>query len=176
MHLAQSGLIKIGALISYCGGPLILSDLLKPRLGAPLAFGVTFAPIALWLFGSMALAESAWEGPRAGSANRELPAPGELAAPMEPSGTVPDLVGWGDEARHGILMLRLGVVGAVLTLIMHLYGAWTLATTTARADSGLNLVGLVVGAPMAGGFLYLARKRLSRVGAFHVGTSPIDPT
>lgn len=151
MHFAQSGIVKIGALISYCGGPLILSDSLKPRIGVPLAFGVTFAPIALLLFGIMALADSPWTGPRA-----------ERADPEAPS--------------HGILMVRLGVVGAVLTLLMHGYGAWTLATTTARADSGLNLVGLVVGVPMAGGFLYLARKRLIRVGAFHVGTSRIDPT
>jgi len=176
MHFAQSGLIKIGALISYCGGPLILSDSLKPRIGTPLAFGATFAPIALLLFGIMALADSAWTGPRAERADPEPPLPGEQAPPVEPSGTVPDLVGWGDEARHGILMVRLGVVGAVLTLLMHGYGAWTLATTTARADSGLNLVGLVVGVPMAGGFLYLARERLSRVRSFHVGTSRIDPT
>jgi hypothetical protein len=38
MNLFQQSMIRVGALFSYCGGPLIVCDMLKPRLGTFLAF------------------------------------------------------------------------------------------------------------------------------------------
>ena len=46
------GFVKIGALACYCGGPLLLSDVLKARYGTPFSFGVTFLPILLMFFGT----------------------------------------------------------------------------------------------------------------------------
>ncbi len=34
----REGLLKIAAIFSYCGGPLFIADLLKPRWGAGLAY------------------------------------------------------------------------------------------------------------------------------------------
>ena len=49
--------LKVGALLAFCGGPLRLSDTLKPVLGKDPAFAVAFAPIVLVLLGTFALAE-----------------------------------------------------------------------------------------------------------------------
>ena len=47
--------LKLAALFSFCGGPLFVSDLLKPRVGTPAAFWITFAPVGLMLVGAMHL-------------------------------------------------------------------------------------------------------------------------
>jgi hypothetical protein len=51
--------LKIASLFSFCGGPLIFCDWLKPRLGQPLALGLAFAPVALLLYGLLALRDGA---------------------------------------------------------------------------------------------------------------------
>lgn len=48
-------LLKVAALFSYCGGPLLFSSHLKPWLGDMGAFIATFAPIVLVLLGALAL-------------------------------------------------------------------------------------------------------------------------
>jgi hypothetical protein len=48
-------LVKIAALFSYCGGPLLVSDLLKPRFGTQVAFPVTIAPVLLMVLGALFL-------------------------------------------------------------------------------------------------------------------------
>jgi hypothetical protein len=47
--------LKLAALGSYCGGPLLLCDRLKPHLGTLLAFLVTFIPVGFMLFASFFL-------------------------------------------------------------------------------------------------------------------------
>jgi hypothetical protein len=47
--------LKISALLSYCGGPLFLSNLLKPRLGIGPAFLITFLPVGLMFIGALSL-------------------------------------------------------------------------------------------------------------------------
>jgi hypothetical protein len=47
--------VKIAALFSFCGGPLLVSDLLKPRFGTHVAFFVTIAPVLVMLFGALFL-------------------------------------------------------------------------------------------------------------------------
>jgi hypothetical protein len=49
--------LKIGALLSFCGGPLYVTDLLKPMLGNPGAFVAGFSPVALMVFGVFSLVE-----------------------------------------------------------------------------------------------------------------------
>lgn len=49
--------LKLGALLSFCGGPLRLTDALKPELGKDPAFAIAFAPVVLVLLGTFALAE-----------------------------------------------------------------------------------------------------------------------
>jgi hypothetical protein len=47
--------LKIAALFAFCGGPLLVSDQLKPRFGTPAAFLVTIAPVIVMLFGAFFL-------------------------------------------------------------------------------------------------------------------------
>jgi hypothetical protein len=59
MNTAELGLgvLKIAALLSYCGGPLFIADILKPRLNMGLAFSMTFLPILLMLLGAFCLGD-----------------------------------------------------------------------------------------------------------------------
>jgi len=82
----------------------------------------------------------------------------------------------GDGAGWEILMVRLGLVGAVVTLLMHGYGAWILATTAPRPDHGLYVFGLVVGIPLAVGYVTSARRWLNRARAPQDMFSPIEPS
>ena len=45
--------LKVGALFSYCGGPLFICDLLKPRIGTAPAFWITFLPVGLTVLGAL---------------------------------------------------------------------------------------------------------------------------
>jgi hypothetical protein len=49
--------LKIAALFSFCGGPLLVSDRLKPHFGPQVAFLVTFVPVGLMFFGALFLEE-----------------------------------------------------------------------------------------------------------------------
>ncbi len=44
--------VKIAALFSYCGGPLYVADLLKPRIGTGPAFLITSLPVGLMVLGA----------------------------------------------------------------------------------------------------------------------------
>ena len=47
--------LKLAALFSYCGGPLFVAELLKPRFDHDAVFMITFAPVALMLVGALSL-------------------------------------------------------------------------------------------------------------------------
>jgi hypothetical protein len=48
--------LKLAALLSYCGGPLFVAGLLKPRFGmGPAIFLATFVPIGMMLMGAFHL-------------------------------------------------------------------------------------------------------------------------
>jgi hypothetical protein len=47
--------LKIAALFSFCGGPLLVSHQLKPRFGTHVAYLVTIAPVVVMLFGAFFL-------------------------------------------------------------------------------------------------------------------------
>jgi hypothetical protein len=47
-------LLRVTAILSFCGGPLHLSELLRVSLGQLPAFLVAFAPVALLLVGALA--------------------------------------------------------------------------------------------------------------------------
>ena len=49
----KEGALKIAALFSYCGGPLFIADLLKPRIGTAGAFVITFLPVLLMVMGAL---------------------------------------------------------------------------------------------------------------------------
>lgn len=155
MTLFQQWVIKAGALFSYCGGPLIVCDLLKPRLGGFLAFGVPFAPILLMVLGAESLL------PR-----RQRVAPG-------PPGR--DESGSDHGAELRIRLVRLGLIGALLTLMMHVWGAWFLATTAPRPNQNLYVFGIVVGIPLAGVYAYSARRWLNRVRGPQDSLAPVEP-
>jgi len=40
-------LFKLALLLSFCGGPMLIADLLKPMIGQLEAFAITFAPLAV---------------------------------------------------------------------------------------------------------------------------------
>jgi len=132
-------LIKVGALFSFCGGPLILCEMLKPRVGTNVAFGVCFLPIALMIFGALCLDDPGVGGTK-------------------------------------ILLVRLGLIGSLMALAMHGYGAFILAAATARRpDHALYVIGLFIGIPTSIGFAYLAKQWLDRVRAPKDSFSPLEP-
>jgi hypothetical protein len=134
----REGVIKIAALLSYCGGPLILADVLKPHLGVPVAFGVTFLPIVLMILAAPSLEGRSW--------------------------------------RWDGLFVRPGIYGAWMSLAMHAYGGWILATAAVRSlDFGLYVVGLIVGIPIAIWYVISANRWLSRVEAHRNDPTPIEP-
>jgi hypothetical protein len=47
--------LKIGSLLSFCGGPLVLFDLLSTHLNKNAAFAISFTPNALLIFGVFSL-------------------------------------------------------------------------------------------------------------------------
>ena len=44
--------LRIAALFSYCGGPLFIADLLKPRHDTRWVFSLTFLPVGLMVMGA----------------------------------------------------------------------------------------------------------------------------
>lgn len=48
-------LFKLATLFSFCGGPLLVCELLKPRLGQDPAFVVGMAPVALMAYGALTM-------------------------------------------------------------------------------------------------------------------------
>ena len=55
MNGLRVAFLKIAALFSFCGGPLLVSERLKPHFGSQIAFLVTFVPVGLMLFGALFL-------------------------------------------------------------------------------------------------------------------------
>jgi hypothetical protein len=55
--------LKLSALFSACGGPMVVMDALKPTLGDPLHFVVGFAPVALAVMGAFSLALDEHDAP-----------------------------------------------------------------------------------------------------------------
>jgi drug/metabolite transporter (DMT)-like permease len=51
----STAFVKIAALFSFCGGPLLVSAQLKPRFGAHVAFLVTIAPVLVMAIGTLFL-------------------------------------------------------------------------------------------------------------------------
>lgn len=51
--------IKLAGLLSACGGPLLVMDRLKGRLGSPAAFLIGFLPIAFMMMGAFHLTSEA---------------------------------------------------------------------------------------------------------------------
>lgn len=51
-------IIKLSLLLSFCGGPLLVTDLLKPRFGEETAFVIAFAPVGLTGFCVLCLGDA----------------------------------------------------------------------------------------------------------------------
>jgi hypothetical protein len=51
----REALLKIAAIFSFCGGPLFIADVLKPRLNAGLVFFMTFLPVGVMVLGALCL-------------------------------------------------------------------------------------------------------------------------
>jgi len=51
----STAFVKIAALFSFCGGPLLVSGQLKPRFGTHVAFSVTIAPVVVMVIGTLFL-------------------------------------------------------------------------------------------------------------------------
>jgi hypothetical protein len=49
--------LRIGALLTFCGGPLYFADVLKPQLADPWGLLVAFAPVAVLAFVTLTLLE-----------------------------------------------------------------------------------------------------------------------
>lgn len=51
--MIKEGALKITALFSYCGGPLFIAELLKPRFDKVVVFLITFFPVGLMVLGAL---------------------------------------------------------------------------------------------------------------------------
>jgi hypothetical protein len=51
----MEAMLKIAALFTYCGGPLLVAGVLKPRLNGTPAFLITFLPVGLMVVGALCL-------------------------------------------------------------------------------------------------------------------------
>lgn len=51
----NEAVLKIAALFSYCGGPLFIADVWKPRLNGVPAFLITFLPVGFMVIGALFL-------------------------------------------------------------------------------------------------------------------------
>ena len=56
--------LSLLGLLSFCGGPLYLTDLLKPELGQALAFAAAFSPLGVMLLGALAFSDRPSPGTR----------------------------------------------------------------------------------------------------------------
>lgn len=100
--------LKLAALFSYCGGPLFIAGLLKPRFGmGPAVFLATFLPVAMMVVGAYNLDYS--------------PSPMSVA------------------------IVRLGLLGVVITLGMHVYAVGCFVRGIHVPDQGLHYFGIAVG-------------------------------
>jgi hypothetical protein len=136
--------LKLAALLSYCGGPLFVADLLKPRFGmGPAVFLATFLPIGMMLMGAF---------------------------------YVDDRDGSGVTAAF----VRLGVLGLVITLGMHVYALGCFVQGLRVPDQGLHDVGIAVGVPWSVVYLRAARRWEAGVASTrspdHTSSDPIEPS
>lgn len=51
----RDAVLRIAALFSYCGGPLFISGVLKPRVSGVPGFLLTFLPVGLMVVGALCL-------------------------------------------------------------------------------------------------------------------------
>src|SRR6266850_8248803 len=51
----REAVLRIAALFSYCGGPLYIADVMKPRLNGVPAFLITFLPVGFMVVGALFL-------------------------------------------------------------------------------------------------------------------------
>lgn len=141
--------VKLGALLAFCGGPLVLADALAGPCGDPWSFAVAFTPVALIAMGAFALRDAEHSGAEHSDA--------------EHSG-VERLFAWG------------GLLGVVLLTAID---AWALTHLLARplvpphrADLGLIWLGLGVGGLVIARYLLAFRSWHERDRALSAAQAP----
>src|SRR5262245_14295184 len=100
-------LLKLAALFSFCGGPLLLADTLKIHMHKNLAFAITFAPSVALIFGVYSL----WEAKpdRWDIAMVLFGAVGAAVLVAMDAFAVVELIGAPDRADGGLIRLGIGV-------------------------------------------------------------------
>lgn len=100
-------LLKLGALFSFCGGPLVVADSLKAYVHKDIAFAISFAPSVALIFGVYSLWEARpdrWDDAMviSGAAGAATLAGMNVFA-------IVDLVGGSVRADEGLITLGIGV-------------------------------------------------------------------
>src|SRR5262249_53539490 len=54
----KEAVLKLTALFSFCGGPLFVAELLKPRIGTGQGFVITFLPVGMMVIGTLCLEDN----------------------------------------------------------------------------------------------------------------------
>jgi hypothetical protein len=100
-------LLKLAALFSFCGGPLVLADLLKTHMHKDVAFAIAFAPSVALIFG----VHSLWEAKpdRWDTAMVLFGAVGAAALVGMNAFAISELIGGRDRADEGLISLGIGV-------------------------------------------------------------------
>lgn len=139
-------LVKLTALLSFCGGPLLVAELLEPALGGPGSFVAAFAPLAVVLYGALFL---------------EDPSPARLDLAIVRAGLcgVPPVMGmnvyavWhlaAHPARPDQALIALGVVVGTLAAALYTALALRLLHRQERKRAERAAAGYVVLPPARG--------------------------
>jgi len=118
------GAIKLAALLSFCGGPMLAHELTKPHAHPFLAFLLAFLPVGLMAWGAVSLEA-------------------------------------GDFTRPERIYVALGVLGAVATFFLNVFGAWHLLGHPRAPDDTLYALGILVGSVSTWLYLFVARRWFS---------------
>jgi len=100
-------LLKLAALFSFCGGPLVLADSLKTHVHRDVAFAIAFAPCVALIFG----VHSLWEAKpdRWDDAMVLFGAVGAAALVGIDAFAISELIGGRDRADEGLIRLGIGI-------------------------------------------------------------------
>ena len=112
-------LLKLAALFSFCGGPLVVADSLKTQMDKDAAFAIAFVPIVGLIFGAYSLWESLPD--RWDNAMVILGALSALALLGMNMFAVLDLIDDPERADAGLI--KLGIAVGVVTIAWYAYAS-----------------------------------------------------
>jgi len=113
-------LLKLAALFSFCGGPLVLADLLKVHIDKDVAFVIAFLPSAALIFGVYSLwrtKQDRWD-----KAMVSFGCVGAIALLAMNMFAIPELIKRPERADAGLI--ELGIAVGTVFVVYYGYAAY----------------------------------------------------